>query len=299
MKILIITGGSFDEREISLLSSKNVVQALKKKHHKIEVIDFNKGYIEILKKAKCNDVIFPVLHGPEGEGGRLQKILEKNKIKFVGSGSKACELGWNKIKFKTFCKNLNIKTPDWFILSDSNVKDFKTMKIPFVIKPIDNGSSVDVFVCKSKQDLQKIDIKKLLTKYEKMMIEDYIEGVEITVGIFNKQALPIVEIVPPNKEWFNYENKYSGKTKELPNAPSLTQHQQQKIKNLTLKIHRAIECRHFSRTDYIVNKNGVFVLEINTIPGLTKESLLPKAAEAAGITFKDLANRLVESTYKD
>lgn len=299
MKVLIVAGGSSDEREISLLSSENVTAALKKNGHRVKVIDFNKGYSEILKSARENDVVFPVLHGLEGESGKLQKVLEEKSIKFVGSGSKACEIGWNKVKFKEFCKKLSIKTAPWFVLSIENVKSLYKNRLPSVIKPIDSGSSVDVFIIKSEKDFQKIDFEKLLKKYKELLVEDYIDGIEITAGVLNDIALPIVEIIPPEGEWFSYENKYSGRTKEIPNAPSLTFGQQSRVKKIALKIHNRLGCRHMSRTDFIFRNGDAFALEINTIPGLTKQSLLPKAALAAGITFDEVTDRLVKIALND
>ncbi len=299
MRVLVITGGNSDEREISLLSAENVIEALKKKSHAVQTIDFNKGFPEILISAKRNDVIFPVLHGPEGESGILQKVLEDSHIKFIGSGSEACENGWNKIKFKNFCKKLDVKTASWLILNNSNRKSLYDIKKPFVIKPIDNGSSVDVYICKSQEDLKKINLENLLKKYNRLLVEDYIAGIEITAGILDNIALPVIEIIPPPGEWFSYENKYSGKTQEIPNAPSLSLNQQEKVKKIALTIHNILGCKDFSRSDFIFSNGNFYALEINTIPGLTKQSLLPKAASAAGFSFKEVTDILINNAFKN
>lgn len=294
MRVLIVTGGNSDEREISLLSAENVKESLKKRDHVVNTVDFKKGYSEILISARKNDIVFPVLHGPEGESGILQKVLEESNIKFVGSGSKSCEMGWNKVKFKNFCKELDIKTAPWFILNNTNIKNLFEREKSFVIKPIDNGSSVDIYICKSKNELKNINLEKLVKKYGRLLVEDYLQGIEITAGILNNFALPIVEIIPPEGEWFNYENKYNGKSKEIPNAPSLSLIQQKEAQNIALRIHNNLGCRQFSRSDFIFVQDVFYALEINTIPGLTKQSLLPKAAEAAGISFEEMVDRLVK-----
>ena len=128
--------------------------------------------------------------------------------------------------------------------------------------------------------------------------EDYIAGIEITAGILDNIALPVIEIIPPPGEWFNYENKYSGRTKEIPNAPSLTIDQQNNVKKIALTIHNKLGCKDFSRSDFIFNNNNFYALEINTIPGLTKQSLLPKAALASGISIKEMVDRLVKIGIK-
>ncbi len=297
MKVLVVSGGSSDEREISLLSAENVCEALRKKLHQVELVDFREGFEKLKDEIKDFDVVFPVLHGPEGEGGILQDFLEEQKVRFVGSGSKACRASWNKIKFKEFCEKFGIKTSPWFVLKPQN-KNSLVAKIPFVVKPQDSGSSVDVYIIKSQEDLDKLDLKKLFAKYKELLVEDYIEGIEATVGVLGNDALPVVEIRPPEGEWFSYENKYSGKTKEIPDAPSLTNEQKQELQKITSKIHGGLGCRHFSRSDFIFGKDGIYALEINVIPGLTKESLLPKAAQAAGISFEEMVERLINMASK-
>ncbi len=297
MKVLVISGGNSDEREISLLSAENVCEALRKKLHQVELVDFREGFEKLKDEIKDFDVVFPVLHGSEGEGGILQEFLEEQKVRFVGSDSKACRASWNKIEFKNFCEKSGIKTSPWIVLKPQN-KDSLVAKIPFVVKPQDSGSSVDVYIIKSQEDLDKLDLKKLFNKYKELLVEDYIEGIEATVGVLGDDALPVVEIRPPEGEWFSYENKYSGKTKEIPDAPSLTNEQKQELQKITSEIHRGLGCRHFSRSDFIVGKDGIYALEINVIPGLTKESLLPKAAQAAGISFEEMMERLINMASK-
>lgn len=298
MKVLVISGGNSDERKISLLSAQNVLEALFKNHHQVELFDFKDGFEKLKRKVSHFDVIFPVLHGLEGESGTLQEFLEKLNVRFVGSDSKACKASWDKIKFKKFCEKFDIKTPEWFVLKPQNRNNLAA-KTPFVVKPPNNGSSVDVYIVKSKRDLNMIDLKRLFGKYKRLLVEDYIEGIEVTVGILGDEALPVIEIQPPEGEWFSYQNKYSGKTKEIPNAPSLTPEKKKELQKIASRIHNQLGCRHFSRSDFIVGKDEIYALEINTIPGLTPQSLLPKAAEAAGITFDEMIKRLLKMAYRE
>ncbi len=294
MKVLVITGGSRDEREISFISASNVGIALLRRGHVVEMFDFLNNYEALEKKLAEPDVIFPVLHGKEGEGGSLQEFLEKNNVKFVGSGSKACYEGWNKFDFKEFCKKNSIVTPEWIKLTEENKKEFYKKTLPFVIKPSDSGSSRGIYLIKSEEDRSKVNLENLLKEYGPLIVEEFIDGIEVTVGILGDKALPVVEIQPPKGEWFDYENKYSGRTKEIAPAPSFTDEQKKELQTITEKIHRGLGCRHYSRADFMVSPKGTFALEINTIPGLTPESLLPKAAKAAGISFEEMIDRLIQ-----
>lgn len=297
MKILIVTGGSFGEREISLISAGNVAQALEELGHSISFFDLANDLNLLNKRAKEVDLVFPIIHGKEGEGGSLQESLEKLKIKFVGSESKACKIGWDKFDFKNFCQKYSIKTPRWFKINKKNFGKF-IFRIPFVVKPSDSGSSLDVYLVKSKTDLKNIDFKKLFRKYKNLMIEEYINGVEVTVGILGKKILPVIEIKLSKGELFDFKNKYNGKTEEILNAPSLNESQREKVKEIAFLIYSLLGCRHYLRVDFILNKNGIYALEVNTIPGLTKESLFPKAAKADGLSFKQMINELINLAIK-
>lgn len=288
MNIVVLTGGKSDEREISVLSSKNVINALEKLGHKVEVVDV-KDRIDFSKIQ--GDLVFPVLHGVEGEGGKLQEELEKRETKFVGSGSKACNISWQKIAFKKFCEKQGIKTPKWQTINSISFKI--NIPIPYVIKPSDNGSSIDLYLIRSEEDLKKVSFEKLFNKYKEILIEEYLKGIEVTAGVLKGKALPLIEIVPPKGEMFDYENKYNGKTKEIPFAPSIPLEIQEKVKFTALKIHKELGCKDFSRTDFIIREDEVFVLELNSIPGLTSESLFPKAAKAIGLNFEQMIEKIL------
>lgn len=295
MKILVVTGGISSERKISLISAKAVKKALEENNHRVKLYDLKKGYTSLKKISQKFDVIFPVLHGEEGEGGKLHKFLSTLGKPFIGGDWKSFQKGWYKISFKNFCDQNNILTPEWKQLSltrhSESILDFG---FPSVLKASSGGSSREVVILKSKQDLKKNEYKKLLNSNLDLLVERFIPGVEVTVGIIGDQALPVLEIIPPAGGWFDYKNKYSGTTKEIPFAPSVKKEIQTRLQQIALKIHRLLNLGHYCRVDFIVSADGKpYVLEINTIPGLTPESLLPKAAEAAGISFPEFVEKLI------
>lgn len=293
MRVLIITGGNSSERTVSLNSAKNVEQALIKNGHQVLLYDLKKGYEPIIKLSKDFDVLFPVLHGEEGEGGKLHKFLSKLNKPIVGTRNyKGLEKAWYKIPFKKFCDENNIKTSPWKIVK--NKQDILNFGFPCVLKISNGGSSREVVILKSKADLNINSARKILNSGSEFYVEKLIKGPEITVGILNDKPLPVLEIIPAG-EWFDYESKYSSETKEIPFAPSVPKKLQKEAQEIALKIHQHFDLGTYSRTDFMTINNNVYVLEINTIPGLTAESLMPKQAKAAGISFGEFLEILLNS----
>ena len=291
MKILILTGGNSSERKISFLSARNVEKALEENGHKIKIYDLRKGYEGIKKVAEKFDVIFPVLHGEEGEGGNLHKFLSTIKKPVVGTKNfRGLKKAWYKISFKRYCDSNKILTSKWKIIK--NEKDLVKFGFPQVVKTSSGGSSREVFILKSEKDLKKV--KNKIFKYDDLFVEKYLEGTEVTVAVLNGKVLPILEIIPPENGWFDYKNKYSGATKEIPDAPSIDKKTKENIGKIALKMHNHFDLGSYSRSDFIVSNGKIYVLEINTIPGLTKGSLVPKEAKAAGLSF----NRFLEVLVK-
>ena len=292
MKILIITGGNSSERKVSLTSAKEVEKALLKNKYEVELYDLRRGYEPLKNISKNFDVLFPVLHGEEGEGGKLHAFLSKLNKPIVGSKNyKGFKKAWYKISFKKYCDKNNIPTSPWKAINNS--KDVLKFGFPCVTKTSNGGSSREVVILKSETDLKKN--QKNIFKYKDLFVEKYIEGTETTVGIFNNIALPVLEIVAPKGEWFDYENKYSGATKEILNAPSLKEKTKTEIQKIALKIHQHFNLGSYSRIDFMVDdKDNPYVLEVNTIPGLTSKSLLPKEVKAIGITFDRFIDLLVK-----
>lgn len=292
MRVLIITGGTSSERKISLISAKSVKKALEENSYQVKLFDLKKGYKELSQLLPNFDVIFPVIHGEEGEGGGLQEFLLTQGKPFVGGDPKGFEEGWYKVSFKRFCDKNKITTSVWREVK--TIGDVKKFGLPSVLKSSTGGSSNEVVILKTNKDLKKQSVQNLISSDLPLLIEKFIKGTEITVGILGDRALPVIEIIPPEGKWYDYRNKYSGATSMIPYAPSLSSKTQQEIQEIALKIHQKLKLGHFSRIDFIVANNQPYALEVNTIPGLTSHSLLPTAAQAAGISFPEMTKRLVE-----
>lgn len=294
MRILLLTGGNSSERKISLLSAMEVKKTLLKNGHLVKIYDVKNGYLPIKNFAKEYDMLFPVLHGEEGEGGKLHKYLFGLKKPVVGSKNyKGFQNAWYKIPFKKFCDKNGIKTSKWKVVKNKN--DVIRFGFPCVLKASNGGSSREVIILKSEKDLKKNSFKKLINLKTPLFVEQYLKGNEVTVGIINNKVLPIIEIIPPKGSWFSYKNKYTNSTQEIPFAPSLDNETQEKIKIITLNIHNLFALGTYSRIDFIVCDKIPYVLDVNTIPGLTLGSLLPKQAKAAGMTFNQMVEELVKS----
>lgn len=292
-KVLIISGGNSSERKISLWSAKQVKEALESKGFKVEIFDLRRGK-DLLKKISIDfDVIFPVVHGEEGEGGQLQKFLASLKTPFVGGDWQGFKQGWFKITFKEYCGEKGIKTSPWKkVKKTEEVVDFG---FPNVFKSSNGGSSREVMILHSQKDLKDKNYLRLLNSGAELMVEKFLPGIEVTCAILNDQALPLIEIRPPESKWFDYKNKYSGETQEIPNAPSLDEKTKTKVQKIALGIHKNLNLGQYSRIDFIVSEGTPFALEVNTIPGLTANSLFPKAAKATGIEFPELMKLLTET----
>ena len=295
MKVLIITGGTSPERRISLMSAKQVKKGLEESGHKVKLFDLKKGRLELKNLTRNFDVIFPVLHGEEGESGELQEFLLTFRKPFVGGDPKGFKKGWYKIPFKKFCEQENILTASWKkVKNQDNILRFS---FPCVLKSSSGGSSKEVVILKSAKDLKSKLCKYLLNSGLDLFIEKFLLGTEVTVAILDNKALPVIEIVPPKGNWFDFKNKYSGQTKEIPNAPSLDETTKKLVQKISLQIHQKLNLGPYSRIDFIVSEKIPYVLEVNTIPGLTSQSLFPKAAKAAGITFPEVLDKIIRIAH--
>mgnify|MGYP001248007007 FL=1 len=290
-KILILGGGISKEREISLETTKQVNSILKKKY-KTLISEPNENLKKNIQKFKP-DVIFNALHGRYGEDGYIQSVLESLKIKYTHSGVLSSFLAMDKAISKSiFIKN-KILTPK-FLLFDFKKQKLnrliakkvkKKLKFPVVIKPINEGSSVDVFISTEKNFLSNL---KKLKKYEKILIEKYIQGREIQVAILGNKKLGAIELIPKRK-FYDYKAKYSNKAKTKHIIPvSIKKSQMNKVLNIALQAHRILGCRGVTRSDFKFYKNKFYLLEVNTQPGMTKLSLVPEIASYQGINFLSL-----------
>ena len=289
-KILILGGGISKERLVSLETAQCVYKELKKKNYTAIICEPDVDLIHKIKKFKP-DIIFNALHGQFGEDGYIQTILEFQKIKYTHSGVIASSIAMDKeISKKIFLKN-KILTPKYikykFTKFDKNliIKIQKKLNFPVVIKPINEGSSVNVYICDKKNLKQNL---KKLVMYKEILIEEFIAGREIQVAILGQKKLGAIELRPKRK-FYDYEAKYNIKAKTQHIIPvDLKKKNLDKVMNIAFKAHNLIGCRGVTRSDFKFYKGKFYLLEINTQPGMTKLSLVPEIAAFAKMSFIDL-----------
>ena len=296
-KILVLCGGISKERLISLETGQEVAKELKKNKYRVRVCEPDNNLLKNIKSYKP-EIIFNALHGQFGEDGYIQTILETQKIPYTHSGVIASSIAMDKeISKKIFLKN-KILTPKYikfiFGKDESNIisKIEKKLKFPVVIKPINEGSSVNVYICSKKNILNSL--KKLII-YKEILIEEFIPGREIQVAIMGNKKLGIIELKPKRK-FYDYEAKYNSNAKTEHIMPVKLEKKNIKyINNIASKAHKVIGCRGVTRSDFKFYKEKFYLLEINTQPGMTKLSLVPEIASFAGISFI----KLIEWILKD
>jgi len=291
-KILILSGGISKERLISLDTGFQVAKELKKHGYKIRISEPDKSLEKKIKEFKPS-VIFNALHGQFGEDGYIQTILEQFKIPYTHSGVIASSIAMDKEISKKIFKKNKIITPKHikYSFDEKNLelidKINKELKFPVVVKPINEGSSVNVFICTKKNINQ---ILKKMRSYKQVMIEEFIGGREIQVAIMGNKKLGAIELKPKRK-FYDYQAKYNTKAKTQHIIPvDLDKNKLNEILNIALKAHKKIGCRGVTRSDFKFYKNKFYLLEINTQPGMTKLSLVPEIAAYHGISFYKLIN---------
>lgn len=293
--VIVLAGGTSDEREISLRSGTAVAKALEKAGHQAKILDPADGLEQLLPQLQKADVAFPALHGAGGEDGTMQKFLEDYRIKYVGPDVQASALCFDKARYTKLLAEHGITVPATELV---NLKEFQASELskkPFVLKPNDGGSSVDTFIVRKLSNADDAAISAAFARHGQLLLQELIPGDEITVAMLGDEPLPTIEIIPPAGGEFDYENKYNGLTRELCPPEHVGQAAQEQAQSLATKIHQLTGCRDMARTDIMVAPSGQqYVLETNTIPGLTDESLLPKAAGEAGYDMPALCDKLVQ-----
>lgn len=293
MKIIVLEGGESAERDVSLRSGKAVYDALLLAGYETELLELTTNLLPN-SIIQYYDVAFPVLHGKYGEDGTLQQELDRLDIRYVGSGQEASRLCFNKDSYKKFLQTYDIVTPTGQIVNYDSFIESDLSKKPYILKPNDGGSSIDMLVARDPDLVTNDQLNHVFSVNPQMLYEELVEGVEITVAVVGNRALQVIEIIPPQGKEFDYENKYNGETQELCPAVNVSPDIQNQAQSLALKIHNLTKCRHYSRTDMIIRDNEIFVLETNTLPGMTEQSLVPKAAAAAGLAMPELVSELVQ-----
>lgn len=294
IRVGILEGGISEERDISLLSGEQVYYSLKKANINSIRLDIYTDDEKIIKKMIQEsriDIAFVALHGRFGEDGQIQRVLEDLNIPYTGSDPYASFLAMNKIASKRIFLEKNIPTPPFYFLENKK-KTKINLKFPVVVKPYFSGSSIGVSIVKKEEDLNEA-LKKAFYWGEKVIIEKYIEGRELTVGILEEKALGVVEIKYKD-DFFNFHTKYGEGKTEIIAPAQLEESIYKKVQKIALSAHKALGCRDFSRVDIRLDKNGnPFVLEVNSIPGLTSHSLLPLSAKCCGISFDELIKKMI------
>jgi len=336
LKIAVLMGGISEEREVSLASGVQVARALRELGHDVVGVDTGSGVLseaeesallalgvrdprrhdeekDLLRTGDLRvltqdpglagiQLVFPALHGGRGEDGSLQGLLELAGLPFVGSGRVGCALAMDKDLSKRLLRDAGIRTPDWIMVrgreeGEARFGDvIRQLGLPVIIKPPSGGSTLGLSLAHVEEELGEA-LDRSLEYEDEVLFESYVRGREITVGILGNEALPVGEIIPEH-ELFDYECKYRpGMAREIFPA-ELPRGVAEQVQAEALAAHQTLRLRDFSRVDFILDPEGsTWCLEANALPGLTGNSLLPKAAQAAGISFPSLCNRLAEMAF--
>lgn len=306
LKVALLFGGTSKEREVSLVSGRNIQLNLDKKKYEVLPIEVtvNSNWInKNLKKLIMSDVAFLALHGPGGEDGTIQGLVESLGIKYTGSGVLASALAMDKAKTKRVVASEGVLVAPHIIVSrDEYRKNPKKylgkLRGKIVIKPNRIGSSIGVTITDRKRDI-KSGLEAAFQHDEEVIIEPYLKGRELTVPVLgneNLTVLPVIEIVPKaGSKFFDFRAKYNAKfSDEIVPAP-ISKSLATRLQNIALEVHELLGCRGVTRSDFIVTNDGkIYFLEINTIPGMTENSLVPKAAKAVGVSYPKLLDKIIQ-----
>lgn len=306
MKIAVLYGGVSKEREVSIATGNGVMAALEKKGHNVIGIDFHPDRLDEIFQLNV-DVVFIALHGKYGEDGAIQGMLDMLNIPYVGSGVLASALAMDKHKAKKLFKQKNIpvaKDKLYYVNNEDKAhnvaKDINEhFPVPFVVKPNREGSTVGLTIVKDKAETEAA-VKRALESDPYILVEEYISGMELTVPVWGaydeEEALSIIEIIPKN-ELYDYESKYTVGGSEHIIPARIDDDLTEKIKKYAILAHQVLGCETYSRVDFLLKDNKIpYILEVNTLPGMTPTSLFPDAAKHDNISYEDMVERLVQLT---
>lgn len=294
-KVAVVMGGSSAEREISIKTGAGVMRAVQSLGYDAQSLDFDRRFFDAIREL-APDVVFNALHGPGGEDGHLQALLDFLVIPYTGSGVEASALSMDKHLTKKLLAAEGLPTAAWdlFDLSGGTLPLLPgSLDLPLVIKPRFEGSALGVAIVKTHEQWTNAMLAAAKS-YPQIMAEEYIDGREFTVGVLGEEALPVIEVVPNRDDFYTFDAKYApgGSTHIVP--ARVDDDLAARLQMLALSTHRLLGLRDCSRTDFIVTKEGrPQILEVNSLPGLTPTSLLPDAANAIGISFEALVDRLI------
>ncbi len=302
MRIGVLMGGVSSEREVSLKTGENMYQSISREAHEVERIVLN-SKDDVFTKCRDIDFALIALHGKYGEDGQIQSILDAMDIPYSGSDVKSSALAMDKDLAKTVLRGKGVTTSDWVIAQSA--QDIEEKALPFlrekkkvVVKPNNGGSSVLTFICDQEADVRD-GILKILEIDTEAMVEEFIQGEEVTVAILSGKVLPTIRI-RVDGGFFDYTAKYQapdqgGATEEIIRLDDELQH---RVDQMALGTYHALKCSVYGRVDMIIRDNVPYVLEINTLPGMTATSLIPKAAAYVGLSYQDLVERIIKSSVE-
>lgn len=327
--VALLLGGTSPEREVSKNTAKSILTALRNLKYKVKVIDpayglnqpgdealffeqkdyselSDRNYITAINSDLFDnvDLAFLALHGKSGEDGTVQSLLEMRGIKYTGSGVLCSALAMDKSMTKVMFQHFDVNTPRWFVVTKYD-HDFKIIRekikkffgYPCIVKPNDQGSTVGLSICRGESEVEEAVLTALKFS-KKALIEEYIPGRELTVAVLDSKALPVVEI-KPKSGFYDYESKYTAGKSEYIVPAELPQSVAEHLQHQALLAFNSVGCECYSRIDFrLTEENISYCLEVNTLPGMTNTSLVPKAAKAAGISFEELIDRIVKNALR-
>ena len=303
MRVAVLKGGRSLEREVSLRSAARVEDAVNALGHEAIGIDVGRDLVDRLREERP-DVVFIALHGPGGEDGTVQELLEILDLPYTGPGVAACALCMDKIAAKHEMRTAGIPTPDWAAFNATAFRELGAadtleeiearLGFPLVVKPASQGSSLGVEFAASRQEVPQA-LVAAFSYDERVLLERYVKGRELAVSVLDGEALPIVEAIPRQEDFFNFEARYEiGRTDYVCPA-ELAAEETARVQEIATRTYETLGCSGFARVDLMLGADEPQVLEVNAIPGLTDTSLFPMAAEAAGIDFTQLVERILAS----
>lgn len=292
LRVTVLRGGPSGERDVSLAGGRAVAAALRSRGHAVTEADVGPDDLAALDIPA--DVVFPVLHGRFGEDGQLQAVLEQRGLPFVGSGSAASRLSIDKDASKRCWRDAGLPTARWAIVADASAWPTPDAPSPPVfVKPLAEGSSIGVRLCQTAEELAEY-LPRAVADFGRVMVERRLAGPELTVGVLGAEPLPVIEVRATNA-FYDYQAKYERNDTAYLLDPAIDASTYGAVQAMAVKAFQVLGCRDYARVDFIVDqRDGPQLLEINTIPGFTDHSLLPKAAAHAGIDFATLVEKLVE-----
>jgi len=309
IKLALLSGGASQEREVSQKTGDIIFEALDKEKYEIFRYDPKEDLTKLFIDASTNkfDIVLPALHGTFGEDGSLQGMFDLLKVPYLFSGLLSSAISMNKYIAKLLVKPMGINVANDLLIKKNEKIDIRNiisiLSLPIVVKPVEQGSSIGVSLVHTKEELENA-IKNAMEHSHSALLESYVKGREFTVAVIGNDmpdALPVIEIIPKVSTWFDYNAKYEDNGADEICPAVIPDELKTALQEAAVSIYKKLSCRDLGRADFIVDSTTglIYFIEMNTIPGMTKNSLLPKAAKEAGISFPSLLDRIIEDGLKD